>query len=138
VIPVLIVAVLALIALVWVLGPIRRSFSGEADPGSQPVEEAVALKDAALTAMVDIENERELGKLSDADFDVLRAEYEREALAALRALEAAEIDDADDRLEAEIAAMKARLGGVSSPSTCPECGADRAPGRPCPSCGSTS
>jgi hypothetical protein len=137
VIPVLIVAVLAVIALVWVLGPIRRGVGRDVDPDSR-VEEAVAQKEAALTAIVDIENERELGKLSDADFEVLRAEYEREALAALRALEAAEIADEDDRLEAEIAALKAQLGSVSSTATCPECGADRTPGRPCPTCGSTA
>jgi hypothetical protein len=138
VIPAVIVAVLALIVLVWILGPIRRGVKPDVDGASQHVEETVALKNAALDAMVDIENERELGKLSDADFEALRAEYEREALAALRALETAEVEDVDDRLEAEIAAMKARLGGVSNAPACPECGTERTPGRPCPSCGSTS
>lgn len=137
-IPALIVAVLVLVALVWVLGPVRRGHRRDADAGSLRLEEAVAQKDAALMAMVDIENERELGKLSDADFEALRAEYEREALTALRALESVKVDDADDRLEAEIAAMKARLGGVPRGATCPECGAERPPGRPCPSCGWTS
>jgi cytochrome c-type biogenesis protein CcmI len=138
VIPAVIVAVLALVALVWVLAPIRRGVRRDVDGASHHVEEAVAQKDAALDAMVDIENERELGKLSDADFEALRAEYEREALAALRALETAEIEDVDDQLEAEVAAMKAQLGGVSNAPTCPECGTERTPGRPCPSCGSTS
>jgi rRNA maturation endonuclease Nob1 len=159
VIPAVIVAVLALIVLVWILDPIRRGVRRDVDVESRHVEEAVAQKDAAIEAMVDIENERELGKLSDADFEALRAEYERDALAALRALETAETDDADDQLEAEIAAMKAQLGEVSSAMnpnsapgemgsqfhprrsramTCPECGMQRTPGRPCPSCGSTS
>jgi rubrerythrin len=138
VIPAVIVAVLALIVLVWVLDPIRRGVRLDVDVASRHVEEAVAQKNAALEAMVDIENERELGKLSDADFEALRAEYERDALAALRALETAETHDADDQLEAEIAAMKAQLGGASNAPTCPECGMQRTPGRPCPSCGSTS
>jgi hypothetical protein len=138
VIPAVIVAVLALLVLAWVLGPIRRGVRRDTDVASQHVEEAVAQKDAALDAMVDIENERELGKLSDADFKALRAEYERDALSALRALETAESDDVDDQLEAEIAAMKAQLGGGSSATTCPDCGTERTPGRPCASCGSTS
>ena len=147
-IPAVIVAVLALVVLVWVLGPIRRGVRGDVDLASQHVEETVAQKDAALDAMVDIENEHELGKLSDADFDALLAEYEREALVALRALETAKSDDVDDQLEAEIAAMKAQLGGGSSTTNpnsapggamaCPDCGTVRTPGLPCPSCGSTS
>jgi hypothetical protein len=137
VIPELIVAVVAVVALAWVLAPIRRGPGRTEGSVSARIEEATAQKDAALIAMVDIENERELGKLSEADFQALRAEYEREALAALRDLDAGQIDDVDD-LEVEIAAMKARLGDVSITSTCAACGAARAPGGPCPTCGSTS
>jgi rubrerythrin len=136
-IPALIIAILAIFATLWVVAPIRRSSTHDADPASEHVREAIARKDAAVIAMVDIENEHELGKLSDADFAALRAEYESEAITALRALESVEVDETDDQLEAEIAAMKERLGGVTSAATCPNCGAERTPGRACPSCGST-
>lgn len=136
-IPELIIAVVAVAALAWVLAPIRRGPGRAEGSVSARIEEATAQKDAALVAMVDIENERELGKLSEADFQALRAEYEREALAALRDLDAVRIDDTDD-LEVEIAAMKARLGDVPSASTCAACGAARTPGGPCPTCGSSS
>ena len=137
-IPGAIVVALAILALLWVLSPIRRGRVTDTDPDSEHLSEVIERKDAAVIAMVDIEYERELGKLSDTDFEALRAEYEREALAALHALEKATIDDADDQLEVEIAAMKERLGGVRSAATCPECGSERTPGRACPSCGSTS
>jgi hypothetical protein len=134
-IPALLVAALAVLALVWVLAPIRRSLSHDNDSASEHIE-AVARKDAAMVAIVDLENEHELGKLSDADFMTLRAEYEREALTALRTLESVQVDETDERLEAEIAAMKERLGGVTSAATCPKCGTERTQGRACPSCGS--
>jgi hypothetical protein len=136
VLPPLVVAILALIALVWILDPLRRGRAEDVDTAPDHLQDAVAQKEIALTAMVDIENERDLGKLSDADFEILRAEYEREALIALRALEGAN-NGADAELEAEIAAMRARLGSTSR-IPCPDCGTPRTLGGPCPSCGSTS
>ncbi len=137
---VVVVAVLACAALAYVALPLAgRRVHAPTEPS--PEEELDARKTAALTAIVDLETERAVGKLSEGDFEVLRSRYEAEALQAL-----AEIDDLvrgagrarrsplrvtpaeDDRaVEDEIAAMRERLecprcGGLRSASgTCPEC-----------------
>src|ERR671910_2282087 len=104
------------VAGIYISIPLVRGARPEADSVSIRLEEAGARKEAALGALVDIENERLIGKLSTTDFELLREEYEVEALAALKELDAIEEGDADnDELEAEIAAMRARMA-------CPECG----------------
>jgi cytochrome c-type biogenesis protein CcmI len=123
---VIVVAALALVALVWIAVPLLRGRRAEKAPPSPAVEEAEARKHAALTALVDIEEDLEIGKLSAADFDVLRAEYEREALRALKDLDSS---TAGDSLEDEIAAMRRQM-------VCPNCGAIRVPGEACTRCDS--
>ena len=128
---VILVVLLLGLALAYVLTPLRRAGGEPARPDRRGQAEADAedKKSSALTALVDIEDEREVGKLSAADFELLRREYEAEAMAALR-----ELDDihftlrTDEALEAEIAAVRAGL-------ECPSCGGARPPGEPCPRCG---
>jgi hypothetical protein len=124
-----IVALLAILALAYVGAPLRRRRrpprrSTEDPPG---VTDAEARKRAALAALMDLEEERAVGKLSDKDFLALRAEYEAEAIAALKQLDIAVLAP-DDPLEAEIAAYRLRL-------QCPECGALRPAEGTCPRCG---
>lgn len=124
----ILVGLAALAALAYVAAPIRRGPRVQStDPGR--LEEVEARKRAALTAIVDLESERDAGKLSESDFESLHASAEAEALAALAEadlLANAEAEDAD--LEREIAAMRERL-------SCPSCGALRSPGERCPRCG---
>lgn len=123
----LIVILIALAALAYVVVPLLRG------PPSRPIAEApypsleaTRKKRAALGAIVDLEAERDMGKLTDADFDALRREYEAEALEALRLVDALGGRE-DDELEREIAGVRARL-------ECPACGAPRQ-GSVCPRCG---
>ncbi|MGH2736886.1 MAG: hypothetical protein ACRDKZ_15000 [Actinomycetota bacterium] len=122
------VGVLACLALAYVLAPTRRGPRFDAPMTTEEFERADARKRAALTALVDLEGERAVGKLSEADFVTLRAEYEAEALSALRRLDALRDSDDDDEIEREIAALRERL-------TCPNCGAAKAPGQACERCG---
>jgi hypothetical protein len=129
-----IVIALALLAmaLAYALAPVVRGARSEVEMTSVAVEEATARKHAALGALVDVENERAIGKLSGADFVALRDEYERQALDALRELDVLGAQSLeDDELEAEIAEMRARM-------TCPHCGALRTPGEACTKCGRES
>lgn len=123
VIGVAIVIVFALVAIAWVALPLLSGRRTDTPPPPAK-DEANARKNAALGALVDIEDELELGKLSAADFEVLRAEYERDALHALKDLDALE---GKDPLEDEIAAMRRSM-------TCPNCGALRRPGEACSKC----
>lgn len=128
---VILVVLLLGLALAYVLTPLIRGAGEPPTPAPQGTAEARAedKKNSALGALVDIEDEREVGKLSAADFELLRREYEAEALAALH-----ELDDihftlrTDEALEAEIAAVRAGL-------ECPSCGGARPLGEPCPRCG---
>jgi hypothetical protein len=128
----ILILVLVVVSLTYISIPLLRGERKDADATTVRMEEAGARKEAALGALVDIENERLIGKLSTTDFELLREEYEVEALAALKELDAIEEGDADnDELEAEIAAMRARMA-------CPECGGLRVPGEACSKCGNES
>jgi hypothetical protein len=129
---VVLVLLFVAVAGAYISMPLARGVRKESNVLSLRLEAAGARKAAALGALVDIENERLIGKLSTRDFELLRDEYEAEALAALRELDAIEQGEADDdELEAEIAAIRARM-------ECPECGGLRVPGEACSKCGHES
>jgi hypothetical protein len=124
----LVVALLAAAALAYVIAPLRRPDSEALSTGPSLEEEAQERKGSALTAIVDLEDEARVGKLTQEELEPLREEYEREALLALEQLDQlAAPPRADDPLEAEIAAMKERLA-------CPSCGAVRTSGGTCSRC----
>lgn len=87
----------------------------------------------ALTALKEIEFDRETGKLSDDDYAFLKQKYTVEALTALRS----ESDDVGPDVETQVAARVAAIRGeASSTAACSGCGAGVEPGaRFCPSCG---
>lgn len=87
----------------------------------------------ALTALKEIEFDRETGKLSDDDYAFLKQKYTVEALTALRS----ESDDADPDVEAQVAARVATIRAEGDgAAACAGCGAGVEPGtRFCPSCG---
>jgi hypothetical protein len=126
VIEALVIAALAAAALVYVARPLLRG--GDAAASEEPVliDEAAQRKQAALRAIVDVEEEHEIGKLSREEYESLRSAYEAEAAVAMTELDALSGPE-DDALEAEIAEMRERM-------TCPRCGALRSPGEACPSC----
>lgn len=123
------VAMLVVVCVYYVMGPVRSGPRADIPATSEKLEDALEKKRSALTALDDIEGEREIGKLSDEDFAILRNEYEAEALQALGELEHLQQSSAGDDLEAEIEAFRARL--------CLECGAVREPGRSCSRCGAS-
>lgn len=123
----IVVALLAAAALAYVIAPLREPESGALPVGPTLEQEAQERKGSALTAILDIEEEAEVGKLSQHEMEILREEYEREALLALEQLDRIAAPRADDALEAQIAAMKKRLA-------CPSCGAVRASGGACSRC----
>jgi hypothetical protein len=125
---IVVAALLLLVLLVYVAAPLRGGPRRDAEPATELAEDAGARKRSALSGLVDIEGEREIGKLSQADFEVLRAEYEAEALAALNELDSLAITHtSDDELESEVREMKKRF-------ICPTCGAVRTPGGACSNC----
>ena len=124
----IVVAALAALALAYVIAPLRRPDRLELSAGPSVEEEARERKGSALTAILDLEEEARVGKLTEGELMSLREEYEREALLALEQLDRMGApSSADDPLESEIAAMKKRLA-------CPSCGAVRTSGGACSRC----
>lgn len=126
----IIVAALAVGAIAYIVAPIGRWHRDLYESSSET--EAEEKKRVALIGILDLEEERDGGKLSEVEFIDLRARYERDALAALQELDKiAPAATAEERLEREIAAARAKLG-------CGTCGAPRVDeGVPCASCGSS-
>lgn len=128
----LIVALLLAGGAVWyVLQPILRPvFPGEpagdtGDEGDDP-DDDLSPRAVALRALKEIEFDRATGKLADADYHQLHAQYTAEALAALRVGESP-----DSRPRAA-----PRSGPSSSRPVCPVHGARAEPGAEfCADCG---
>ena len=124
-----IVAVAAVGALAWVTLPVRIGGPRIAEEESPEAADASARKNTALVALLELEEERDSGKLSTDDYKDLRGQYEREAINALNDADAVSVSESeDDVVEAEIRRIKASL-------TCPSCGSPRTPGERCNRCG---
>lgn len=126
----IIVGALALAAIAYIVAPIGRS--GSALDESSAESAAEEKKRVALTGILDLEEERDGGKLSEAEFVDLRARYERDAIEALEELDMASSESTlEDHLEKEIAAAREKL-------RCGTCGAPRdVDATRCSSCGSS-
>ncbi len=110
-------AALLAAGIIWlVLQPLVRPARSRAVVYVPPEPEETR-RGVALAALRDIEFDRETGKLSDTDYEWLKARYTGEALAALRA-EDAGTESSD--IEQLIAARAKAIGG--GPAACPTCG----------------
>ncbi len=124
-----IVAVAAVGGLAWVTLPVRIGGPRIAEEESAEAADASARKNTALVALLELEEERDSGKLSTDDYKDLRGQYEREAINALNDADAVSVSESeDDVVEAEIRRIKASL-------TCPSCGSPRTPRERCNRCG---
>jgi len=138
---------LALAAMGWVLAPLFRADSGmTAAPSSAARADIGARRERAVEALREIEFDRATGKLSDADYDMLKARYTRQAVVAMRSESGAA---AVDESEIEAAIRRAREAQQNVPSCsvhgprpepdaiyCSECG--RFLGGACANCGATT
>lgn len=101
-------------------------------PAYEPPDPEETPKGIALAALKEIEFDRETGKLSDADYELLKSKYTGLALEALRAEEAS-VDERTGAGDVE-AMIAARVRTLRFAATSPSPGSpDTAP--TCPSCG---
>ena len=115
------VAAVALGGLVlWIiLGPLFRP--AVAVPAFlEPLDPEETRRGIALIALKEIDFDRATGKLSEADYESLKAKYTGEALAALREEESPA--DAVEALIAERVKVLRSSGGAASMRSCPQCG----------------
>src|SRR5438067_8097812 len=112
---------LAAAATYFVLLPILRpssaaNVSTSIDEGEDP-DDDLSPQAVALRALKEIEFDRATGKLSDADYDTLKARYTAEALAALRA----EHSGSEKRETGNVGAPSSPVSRVPFPA-CPKHG----------------
>lgn len=107
-------ALVGVIALGLVLQPLFRR-SRTPLPAVEPVDPEETPRGVALAALKEIEFDRETGKLSDPDYQFLKAKYTGAALEALRLDSAGEPGVVSDDVEAMIAARVRALRSASAP-----------------------
>jgi hypothetical protein len=108
--------VVGALALGLVLQPFLRPFPRRVR-AVEPVDPEETPRGIALTALKEIEFDRETGKLSDTDYEFLKAKYTTAALEALRVesmIAGAEPATASDDVESMIAAKVRALRSASA------------------------
>ena len=115
------------------------------------VEDLLSAREATYAAIKDLETDHAMGKLSDADYQNLRAKYEGKALAILQQLDAAQVASRERMTQRAVASNGAcarcgtpvaagakfcRVCGARLVSECAICGAPiAADARFCRQCG---
>jgi Double zinc ribbon len=118
-----VVAALVGLAAVWlVLQPLLHS-ARPASPVFEPLDPEETPKGIALAALKEIEFDRETGKLSDADYELLKSKYTAAALDALRDESAAVPDDLEVMIAARARALRSAVASTSPGApACSICG----------------
>jgi Double zinc ribbon len=132
-----VVAALVGLAVVWlVLQPLLRP-SRPVAPVFEPLDPEETPKGIALAALKEIEFDRETGKLSDADYQLLKSKYTAAALDALRAESGVVPDDLEVMIAARARALRSAVASTSTGApSCPVCGPRPEPDAVfCSSCG---
>lgn len=109
-----IIAILALVAFGLALHPLFREEPLVYAPQSvldPELENLLSAREATYGAIKDLESDHTQGKLSDADYQTLRAKYETKALGILQ-----QLDQGNQRI-----AASAKHSSVVS-GRCPQCG----------------
>lgn len=121
--------VVAFAAVGLVLQPLLMPSSGRPGRGAKAPEvefeditESASPKVQALLALKEIEFDRATGKLSDEDYEQLKAKYAAVALEAIRAEEAGETIAAPEGAAADAAEELVRLAAEGMLKVCPSCG----------------
>jgi hypothetical protein len=126
-------ALVGMVALWLVLQPLIGTHR-RIPPPFEPIDPEETPRGAALAALKEIDFDRETGKLSDGDYEFLKAKYTALALEALRA---EPLDVTPDTIEAMVAArVRSLRSSGSTPATCSSCGPRPEPDAVfCSSCG---
>ncbi len=106
-------AVLVGVAALWlVFQPlVRPRMSGP--PASEPPDPEETPKGIALAALKEIEFDRETGKLSDADYELLKARYTATAVRALREEQVAASNDVEALITAKVRSLRSASATTS-------------------------
>jgi len=128
-------AVLVGIAALWlVLQPLIRPRSSPSVP-FEPLDPEETPKGVALAALKEIEFDRETGKLSDDDYELLKAKYTVAAVEALRHEQAGAVsNDIEALITARVRSLRSAVAMTPSDTSPPLFPASDS-GRACETCG---
>jgi hypothetical protein len=103
------------LAVLWlVLQPVLRP-TGRGTAPLEPIDPEETPKGMALTALKEIEFDKETGKLSDADYEYLKGKYTAAALDALRhEPEEAASDDIEAMVAAKVRTLRSASAAIPS------------------------
>lgn len=110
---VLIIAAIAGALAIWVARPLFGRRLDNSDLLAQQAASAlIETKESIYRSLIDLELDRQMGKISSGDFEVLKAQHESDALKIIGELDRlGEQQWTTDSLEMEIAAARRRLNG---------------------------
>ena len=113
IVPLILITLLVVGSIAFVFSPLFDARQGRRSPAgtgsaSLTIDELVARRDAIYTALMDAEFDRETGKLSEEDYQAVRARYMADAAQVLRQLDRL-TPEAEAALDAEIERAVAAL-----------------------------
>lgn len=85
--------VLGLAAAAWIVAPLFRADAAQAERASHLLSRLADLqseREMALSALRDLEDDRATGKISEIDYEALKARFTERAVAVLKELDEAE------------------------------------------------
>ena len=104
------VGAVALALAGWVARPLRSRMRTMIPVADDRLSDLVDAKQSVYRSLLDLELDRELGKIAPDDYQRLRQEGKKEALQILREIDGAGTSSEDElKLEEEIRAARARL-----------------------------
>jgi hypothetical protein len=122
----------AALAIGFLIAPLRGGDREEASVPSSAASRAAEQRESVLTAIRDLDEDFEIGKISETDHREMRLELRAEAVDLLRVERAAFAETA----EAANFADAAEVAAAPAPNACPRCEAEiRAEARFCSRCG---
>lgn len=128
---------LTVAAFIYVVYPLYRGRIQRAVPESPELKELAARRDAIYASIKELQFDKELGNLSDQDYQELAEKYKHKAASVLKELDATgERAPLEKRLEKEIRAVRQTRKVAGASFTCRHCGhEERAGARFCSQCG---
>ena len=137
----IIIAALAILAIVYPF--VRRSGiqANAPEPGPSHLQQLLDQRESLVNSLRELEADRGLGKMPEAEYRTLREDYERQAIAVLITLDS-RANGLAAEIEEEVTALRlhrsAETPRETAASQCPQCGAPRdrdPPDAACPRCG---
>jgi len=114
VLPLLVAALLGMIALAIVLYPLYRHAplnTSQAESLPTPVSTQDEREQMARTALQEVELDYQLGNLAEVDYRSLRTRYLRRAALAMKSRQERE-QELDETIEEQLRSMKEKTGGA--------------------------